>query len=194
MPKKARALKTGTDTPGLGIGSSWPTLERMARVDRALQNEINLALGSLLANRPSLVDLRLVRMLTALLVPSWTEHTSFQNEVMFPIIMRNGGEDAVAALLARLRVEHVDITRLQARLVVDFERVISGRLGDHAAYRDRLRVLLEVRRHHLKAEAQLTGLLPSVLAAADETTIQIWASTRPVPPFPISVLRFTRLH
>jgi hypothetical protein len=192
MARKAKTLSATTARRN-GASSLRPSLELMARSDFALQNEINLALWSLVTNSAP-ADLRLVRMLRAILVPGWLEHINLQKKVLFPIIMRNQGSDAVEDLLARLREDHVRLTRFHDRLALDFGRVISGTLKDLAGYRDRLLTLLEVRRHHFKAEAPLMRLLPAVLATADERTIERWTRERPSPPFPISILRSPRLH
>jgi hypothetical protein len=163
--------------------------QRMA-ADRTLQLEICTALESLADSLPNIEDLRLARTLIGVLEPSWTEHVSFQDEVLFPILLKR--HDSFRALQANLDTfqrEHITIAEGDAELCEQMQRLIGGETPDAGMLGYLLRNVFESRRRHIDSETSLLEtFLPSLHTPADRRALESWTATRKKSPFPISLL------
>jgi hypothetical protein len=155
-----------------------------------LQLEICAALESLADSLPDVADLRLARALTGVLEPSWTEHVSFQEEALFPVLMkRHDHSKSLQTELERFQREHVKISDGNAELGEQIELLIGGEAPDPGMLGYLLRNIFESRRRHIDDEAALIeAFLPSLLTPADRVALEMWMATRKKPPFPISLL------
>src|SRR5688572_15758899 len=85
--------------------------------DRHLQAEIDQAMADLVETSPSSLGHNLARVLCAILEPAWAEHTSFQDDALFPILARTGAATAdTHELLDRLGREHEEIGARQVEV------------------------------------------------------------------------------
>jgi hypothetical protein len=156
--------------------------------DTLLQGEINRALLAIADSLSQGCDPRVVRILNRTLEASWAEHVSLQNEVLFPIVMGHHARQ-VATIIDRLRSEHAGLSQRHAEI----GSRLNGMLQDHpdgAAGLDALlRTTLELRRHHLLVDAELIGWLPASFSATEVSLCGAWASRRPIPRFPLNLLK-----
>ena len=168
----------------------WHDPRQRVAADRMLQHEISDALESLADTLPDLVDYRLGRALLAVIEPCWTEHTSFQDEALFPILLRrHAGSDKLSVHVERFRREHVEIGSRHEEVIEQIELLITERIANTDAFGYLLRNVFDSRRRHMEAEtAVLDPLLPNLLAPADRLALSEWSAARHKPPFPISLL------
>ncbi len=155
-----------------------------------LQLEICTALESLADNLPNVVDLRLARALVGVLEPSWTEHVSFQDEVLFPILIRrHDATRGVAATLETLRREHDEMRDRHTEVIEQICLLIVGEQPNPDMLGYLLRGVFEGHRRHIEGETVfLDATLPSLLTDDDHEALESWHAARPEPPFPIRLL------
>jgi hypothetical protein len=183
-------MPRNTTRKGLGrTGRPMPDPHQRTIADRILQHEIDNALANLADSLPVIIDLRIARVLSTILEPSWAEHTSFQDEALFPILARrHDGVKDVKILLARLEREHAELTECHLEIALKLELLIGGRLTTHAALGRKLRGAKDVRQRHREAETQLDALLPRALSAPERKALEQWLAERPAPPFPLNIV------
>lgn len=156
--------------------------------DAHLQKEINHALCAVADTLANGGNRRLARILTRTLEPSWAEHVSFQDEVIFPILIgRHGGE--LNERLDRGRLEHSSIAELHAEIARHLDD-LSGVDGNMA---EGLEALLRhthaQRLSHIELDAQFDEWLPQAFSDAEHALCEKWTQTRPHPRFPLNLLR-----
>lgn len=157
--------------------------------DRCLQTEIDKALAELGKGLPSPLGLRLARVLTTVLAPSWNEHASFQEEALFPILAKTGEATAeTRLLLVRLGREHVEIGERQQEAVSFLNNVACGRAVASGTLGACLAEVVALRRRHYDAEAVLESLIPAALEAPDRVALERWKSARGGEPFPLNLI------
>lgn len=175
-PPQARSVRQALD------------LNQRIAADRHLQTEIDKGMESLAAGLPAPVGRRLARVLTAVIEPAWAEHTSFQDEALFPIVAKGGGATGdVRTLLAKLDREHAEIGERHREVLVFLGNFIAGRPATNVGLSTCLIETLALRRLHHSAEAALAHMIPK-LDAADCDALDQWASTRTAPPFPVNLI------
>lgn len=164
-------------------------LEQRHAADRLLQGEIDLALESLTAGVPSRVGSHLVRVLCAVLEPSWEEHASFQEDVLFEIMAANGTPAAeLRTLLEHLRREHVEIGKRNRETAAILGTLAGGRQIAGTAVMVSIEETLTLRRRHASAESTLEHLLPAELEPHDCDRFDRWAAARTTPAFPVNLI------
>ena len=156
--------------------------------DSLLQAEINRALLAIADSLSQGCDPRVVRILNRTLEASWAEHVSFQNEVVFPIVIGRHSRH-VEPIIDRLRSEHVGLSQRHAEVGNRLDGVLQDKLDDAAGLDALLRTTFELRRHHLLVDAELIGWLPVSFSAAEVSLCCAWASRRPSPRFPLNLLK-----
>jgi hypothetical protein len=157
--------------------------------DRCLQTEIDKALAELAKGFASPLGLRLARVLTTVLAPSWSEHASFQEEALFPILAKAG--DATAAtrlLLVRLGREHVEIGERQQEAISVLNDVAGGRAVAGGKLGVCLAGVAALRRRHYDAEAVLEPIIPTALEGPDRVVLARWTADRGGQPFPLNLI------
>lgn len=164
-------------------------LGRRLATDRHLQAEIDKGIESLAGGLPAPVGLRLARVLRAVLEPSWSEHTDFQGEALFPIIAKSEGATAeTRTLLERLEREHAEIGERHREVSAFLTSLVAGRRVESTGLSPCLMQALELRRRHHDAEAALAPMIPAVLDAADRAALKHWESSRVAPAFPVNLI------
>jgi len=162
---------------------------RRTAADRHLQGEIDKAIAGLVDGIPAEAACRLARVLAAVLEPSWTEHTSFQDEALFPILARGEGlAREIPILLERLGREHGEIGAHHREVATILSRLVARQRAATAAECTCLSQTLELRRQHHAAEAVLEELIPVPLDDADHTALAEWTASREAPPFPVNLI------
>lgn len=160
--------------------------------DTQLQREICAALLSLADTVATGADLRLVRVLTRTLEVSWAEHVSFQEAVVFPILLARHGNRLQAMIDVR-RAEHASLSQLHDQI----GRHLNGLLGPGHMVAPNLETFLRsacaLRMSHLAFDADLEGQLPADFTEAELSLCANWSETRPTLRFPINLLRNTGL-
>ena len=156
--------------------------------DSLLQAEINRALLAIADSLSQGCDPRVVRILNRTLEASWDEHVSFQNEVVFPIVIGHHTRQAVT-VIDRLRSEHAALSQRHAEIGSRLNGMLQDQLDDEAGLDALLRTTLELRRLHLLVDAELIGWLPASFSAAEVSLCSAWASRRPSPRFPLNLLK-----
>lgn len=172
----------------LGPMDTAASIRAQINADAHLQAEINRALLAIADNLASGSDPRVVRILKRTLEASWAEHVSFQGEVVFPILVAHhaGG---VSEAVDRLRSEHAALSQRHAGVGKLLASMLQGRPGDTAEIDALLRATLELRRTHLKADAELERWLPVTFNAAEKSLCVGWAMKRTKSRFPLNLLR-----
>jgi hypothetical protein len=159
--------------------------------DTQLQAEINRALLAIADSLSQAGDPRIVRILNRTLEASWAEHVSFQDEVVFPIVIGRHSH-RVTLVIDGLRSEHAGLSQRHAEIGNGLNDLQQDKLHDVAGFDTLLRTTHELRRRHLIDDAELIGLLPASFSAAETDLCRGWAARRPVPRFPLNVLRSSR--
>jgi hypothetical protein len=157
--------------------------------DGRLQHEISLALSDFAASLPGLSDLRVVRVLTRTLEPSWAEHVSFQDEVVFPILMQRADKAPhIAATIGQRQAEHAELAEWHGEVAHELRGLLDGDDANGGAIASLLKNTCDMRNRHFGAEAPLGSALPTAFTHADVNLLEAWRACRPRPLFPFSVL------
>ncbi len=156
--------------------------------DAFLQAEINRALLAIADSMSQGSDLRLVRILVRTLETSWAEHVTFQDEVVFPIVLGRHIR-GVAPIVGRLRSDHVRIGECNADIGKRLDRLLLGQPSSPAELEAALKAAFELRRDHLHVDAELNGWLPATFSAAEVSLCCVWEMGRPPPRFPLNLLK-----
>lgn len=162
-------------------------IRAQVEADAQLQREISAALLAVADGLTSGGDLRMVRILTRTLEASWSEHVSFQGEVVFPILIARHGPD-LAPDLERLDGEHKRLAELHAEISRRLEALLKP---DHAideGIEALVRDTLACRLSHLECDSRINSRLPDAFTAAERTLCEKWSQTRPHPRFPLNLL------
>jgi hypothetical protein len=159
--------------------------------DMLLQREINLALLAVADTLASGVDPRMLRILARILKVSWTEHVTFQDEVVVPILAaRHTGE--LTSRIADCQTEHGRIADLHAEICRHLENILEP--GD-AIPQDTEALLRSAharRQSHLDGEAVLDALMPHAFNAAECALCDNWMHARHSQRFPLDLVRSGR--
>ncbi|HWK37376.1 MAG TPA: hypothetical protein VNR88_00520 [Hyphomicrobium sp.] len=156
--------------------------------DALLQREINHALSAAAEYLAMTGDLRLVRILTRTLGPSWSEHISFQEEVIFPIAAaRHGGRTKRS--IALLRADHDNLSQQHGEIGSALQGLLDGRPADLAQLGATLHTTIALRRSHFLLDAELHTSLPAPYTWKERSFCIHWMRTRPRPRFPLNLLR-----
>lgn len=164
------------------------SIRAQINADAHLQAEINRALLAIVDTLAPGSDRRVVRILTRTLEASWAEHVSFQHEVIFPILVAHHA-GRVSDAVDRLRSEHAALSQRHAGVGKLLASMLHGLPGDTAEIDALLRATFDLRRTHLKADAELERWLPMTFNAAEISLCTGWAMTRPKSRFPLNLLR-----
>ena len=157
-------------------------------VDRQLQGEIDKAMTNLIEGLPLRVNVKLARLVEAVLAPSWSAHRDFQDEALFPMIAaRDGTTPEVRALLERLSLEHAEIESRLVKISRYLEQFDTGRSMSASDMGACIRQTLALRRQHCSSEATLERLIPEDLDASEQAALERWQANR-TAPFPINIL------
>lgn len=159
--------------------------------DAALQAEIGQALMAIADSMSQTPELRIARIVLRTLEASWDEHVSFQDEVVFPIVLGRHAR-RTAHIVERLRADHAGLSSRHAEIGRHLKGVLNGAINELAALEQTLRATFELRRDHLHVDAELSGLLPPAFSAAELSLCCNWEDSRPTPRFPLNVLKATQ--
>ena len=159
--------------------------------DAALQAEIGQALMAIADSLPQATELRMARIVLRTLDASWDEHVSFQDEVVFPIVLGRHARHT-AHIVERLRADHAGLASRHAATGRHLQGVLNGETNELAELEQTLRATFEFRRDHLHVDAELSGWLPPAFSAAELSLCCDWEDSRPTPRFPLNVLRATQ--
>lgn len=168
-----------------------PTLDISRRIaaDRHLQREIDKGIESLASARVPPVGTRLARMLIAVLEPAWAEHTSFQDEVLFPLLAkRTEAASEFCLLFDRLGSEHGEIAEHHRMVTACLASSLAGRSQSTDRFSTCLRSTLELRQRHYTAEAALERLAAERLDPADCDRLIAWSAARKASTFPVNII------
>ena len=158
--------------------------------DGRLQEEINRALEDFADSLPGSTGLRLVTALAETLDPSWTEHVSFQEHVVFPIVVkRHAGTKDIAAVIDRLQREHAELSERHSEVAERLDDYLNGSSHDAETLGYLLRSAFEFRGRHLESEQRLDGLLPRLFTPSDLALFNDWTASRPRARFPVNLLK-----
>ncbi len=155
--------------------------------DAFLQAEINRGILAIADSMSQGCDLRLVRILVRTLEASWVEHVTFQDEVVFPIVIGRHSR-GVAPIVGRLRSEHGRIGECNADIGKRLDGLLREQAHDPVEFEEALRDAFARRRDHMHVHAELTGWLPATFSAAETSLYCVWEMGRPAPRFPLNLL------
>ncbi|KAB2939970.1 MAG: hypothetical protein K8F92_09675 [Hyphomicrobium sp.] len=167
-----------------------PNIRAHLDADVHLQSEINHALLAVADGLSAGSDRRLVRILKRTLEASWTEHVSFQEEVVFPIIEARHGQETRDSI-DRLRSDHASLSQRHGEVAQALQGMLHGRDADPALLDALLRMTVEQRRSHVHKDAELDKWLPATFTEHETWLCAEWISTRPRPRFPLNLLGAT---
>lgn len=166
---------------------SCSDINARVHADAVLQREISHALAALADTLPTGGDLRIARILSRTLEGSWSEHVSFQEAVIFPILTARHGE-AVAQLVSQRCADHATLSQLHAIIGPQLDKLV----GERDSIDDNLDALLRqahsARLSHLCLDGELAARLPKSYSDAEKSLCDKWSSTRPVLRFPLNLL------
>ena len=161
----------------------------MMAADREIQAEIDKGLVTLVQTPPEDVCRCVARILCSVLVSSWSQHVEFQDEALFPIIVRSDATTLdMRSLLNRLAREHSEISEHQRDVSQLLHDVVAGRAAMEGAVTLGVSHVIQLRSEHQKAEAALDRLIPGMLAPEEREALERWAESRcalflPLHPF-----------
>jgi hypothetical protein len=156
--------------------------------DALLQAEISRGLIAVADSLPQSSDQRVVRILARMLESSWSEHVSFQDLVVFPILIGRR-EPRIAAAVEQQRSEHTRLSQLHCDLGRQLEGLLSEVSVGTAGLEALLRRTCGLRRSHLNVDEQLDGWLPASFSGDEMALCTMWATQRPAPRFPLNLLK-----
>ena len=162
-------------------------IHALVDADAQLQREISAALLAVADGLTSGGDLRMVRILTRTLEASWTEHVSFQDEVVFPILIARHGPDP-APDVERSNGEHKRLAELHAEISRRLEALLKPEHAIDEGLEALLRDTLACRLSHLEIDSRIGSRLPDTFTAAERILCEKWSQTRPHPRFPLNLL------
>ena len=179
MPNRSDEAKPGTRAD----------LDQRLAADQVLQSEICRALESLAECLPNMTDMRLARAVNSVLEPSWHVHQSLQEQVLFPIMMRQQGSPDLEKTIHTLQGEHAQIRILNVRLNEEITLLLQMPEPELKSIRQLLLRTIDARRKHFVQEEKAAASLPSTpFTPADRELMQNWLATLPEPSFPLSLL------
>jgi len=156
--------------------------------DLLLQREISHVLVAVADTLSEGSDLRVVRILSRTLEASWDEHVSFQDKVVFQILLTRHGAK-VRDMIDGRRSEHASLSQQHFRIGRQLDNLLTR--GQAAA--DGLEALLRStysdRLSHLDRDAELDGWLPETFNNTECSLCQKWSASRPQLRFPLNLLR-----
>lgn len=156
--------------------------------DALLQQEISRALLATADTLASGSDPRVVRILTRTLEASWAEHVSFQDQVIFPILVGRHG-DRIVGTIERGRSEHASLAQQHFKI----GRLLDALLGPGHLIADGLEYLMRAthaeRLRHLELDAEFYSWLPETFTEAECVLCGRWWASRPKLRFPLNLLR-----
>jgi hypothetical protein len=155
--------------------------------DAILQAEMTRALVAIADSLPHAGDLRVVRIVSRTLEASWQEHVSFQDKVVFPIVIGRH-PTAAAETVERLRIEHSALSLAHGDVGRQLQDILARQVSEAAPLVDLLRTTCDGRRRHLDADAELDRLLPASFSVPEGCLCEEWVTQRPAPRFPLNVL------
>lgn len=159
--------------------------------DATLQAEISQALVAIADSLPQGTDLRVARIVLRTLEASWDEHASFQDEVVFPIVLGRHTR-RVAFLVDRLRSDHERIRDGNSDIVRRLQALLGGVSYEPAGLESALRGTFALRHDHMQIDAELSGWLPEAFSPTELALSSAWQLSRPSPRFPLNLLKATR--
>ncbi|WP_139247794.1 hypothetical protein [Hyphomicrobium sp. CS1GBMeth3] len=164
-------------------------LNQRIATDRHLQMELDKGMDSLAAGAEANTRQRLARVLSTVLEPAWLEHTSFQSDALFPLVVKyHGAATDMRNLLAQLSHEHEEISHCHRDVSVFLGNVIAGRRGVESGLSACLLRTVALRRNHYATETALTLMLPNALDEADCDTLDHWTRNRAGVGFPVNLI------
>lgn len=156
--------------------------------DALLQQEISRALIATAETLSTGSDPRVVRILTRTLEASWAEHVSFQDHVIFPILVGRHGE-RVNDKIDRGRSEHASLAQQHFKV----GRLLDALLDPGHLIADGLEALIRAthaeRCSHLALDAELYSMLPQTFTDTECLHCGQWWTSRPRSRFPLNLLR-----
>ena len=182
-------------------------LKARLAADLELQSEICRAIECVADKLPE-CDGALVKLLARIAEPSWREHVSLQERLLFPMLGRHRmpkcqaaqarapqvaghGQcqgEPITALIAAYTREHIEITRLAETATRCLEDLASG-LGADSSGAECLRAFIEALRRHAASEQDMLVLLvPAKVAPIERLRTDAlmwghgWPQIRALPP------------
>jgi hypothetical protein len=155
--------------------------------DALLQREISHALLAIADTLPAESDLRVVRILTRTLEASWIEHVSFQDGVLFPILVSRHGV-RVQDMIDRGRSEHASLSQFHARIGDHLDGLLQAGHEPAEGLETLLRTTHADRLSHFALDAELDGWLPETFNDAECSLCEKWSNARPSLRFPLDLL------
>lgn len=158
--------------------------------DSMLQREISSALLAVANSLETGTDPRVVRILTRTLEAGWYEHVSFQDAVIFPIVLSRHGAQ-VQPMIDDRRTEHANLSQQHSEVGRGLDGLLSagGNLPASESLGLLLRTTCAQRQSHLDRDSDLDAWLPDVFTEAECTLCCKWSELRPNLPFPLNLLR-----
>ena len=159
--------------------------------DSLLQAEITQGLIAVADSLPYGSDPRVVRILARILATSWAEHVSFQDLVVFPILIGRHGR-RLAEAVERQRSEHALLSQQHRDLVRQLDSLLSKISNDTSGLEELLRHTCALRRSHLEVDEHIDNWLPASFSGDETALCTEWATQRPAPRFPLNLLKIRR--
>jgi hypothetical protein len=161
-------------------------IRAQVQADAQLQNEISQALLAVSSVGAAAADPRMIRVLTRILEASWHEHVSFQDEVLFPILIGRHQSD-IEQLIVPSRSQHSSLASCHAEVARKLDAFLHNEGPKPEQLSELLRSTHAQRRLHLEFDATLDGWLPADFTDAEKSLCEKWSSIRH-PRFPLNVL------
>lgn len=178
---RSRGQKT---TPG-----TRTDLDQRLAADHVLQAEICRALESLAECLPEMTDMRLAHAINSVLEPSWEAHQSLQDQVLFPIMMRQQGSLELEEAIQALRREHVLIGTLHQTLNAEIKLLLKTLEPELKAIMPLLLSTIDGRKRHFVQETKaIASVTSKPFTAADRELMENWLADQPEPGFPLRLL------
>jgi len=161
---------------GAGSVLGAETLTAYFAADRQQQLEVAVALENLADSLPSGLEPRAIAKLLASTAPSWAAHRSFQEDFLFPLILRrNDGHAPTLAQLDLLRLEHLSIEGCNDEVVEQLGLNLGGMTPNSDMLGYLLRNAFESRRRHIVWEGNfIARLLPKILVPVERDMLEAW--------------------
>jgi len=156
--------------------------------DALLQREISHALLAIADSLTAGTDRRVVRILIRTLEASWSEHVSFQDGVVFPILTGRHGVE-VQVLIDHRRAEHASLSQQHAKISHHLDSLMPAEQTIADGLEKLLRSTHMERLSHLSLDAELDGWLPENFTDAECSLCEKWLRTHASLRFPLSLLR-----